>query len=79
MNEKSVWECGILSRDNMSHPLVRHIAPQGDSDFLWAEAHERSYTAKANHPAWQDVMQEPQNVAGQNAVATIYAPLYLRR
>ena len=26
MDEKSTWECGKLSRDNMSHPLVRHIA-----------------------------------------------------
>jgi hypothetical protein len=24
------------------------VAPQGDTDFLWVEAHERSYTAQAN-------------------------------
>lgn len=31
------------------------FVPQVDTDFLWAEAHERSYTVKANHPVQQYV------------------------
>ena len=79
MDEKSAWECDILPRDNMPHPLVRHIAPQGDSDFLWAEAHERSYTAKTNmrgrmlcrsHKMSQGEMPRPQFTA-----PPVFAPL----
>jgi len=52
MDEKSSWECDMMSRgkmprDNLPHPLVQQIAPQGDSCFLWAEAHEKSFMAKA--------------------------------
>jgi len=40
----------IILRSRMlcrSHNIltVRHIAPQGDSDLLWAKAHEEPYTA----------------------------------
>jgi len=39
MDEKSSWECDMMSRgkmprDNLPHPLVQQIAPQGDSGFL---------------------------------------------
>lgn len=62
MDEKSTWECDMMSRDKVPHPLVRHIAPQGDSDFLWGEAHERSYTVKANMRV-AHVMSQPQYAA----------------
>lgn len=28
MDAELIWECDMMSRDNMTHPLVRHIAAQ---------------------------------------------------
>jgi hypothetical protein len=41
MDEKSAWECGILSRDNMSHPSIQGDQHQCDTkrkQFLTKEA-----------------------------------------
>jgi len=37
------------------------VAPQGDTDLLWAEAHERSYTAET-YIGIIDVTSEPKQV-----------------